>query len=606
MRTAVGQGFTGAGDRTTASPARAAALRRFGRFALLRLLGKGERTMAWQVADPRDGRDLLLALPRKPPSDAARLEQWLHAAQRAGRLQHPHLAAPVEVGAHEGWPFVAYDFHAGATLAETVGSQGLAAAEAAELFVPLLHALAFAHEGGVVHRDPQPYYVILDAGGLARLAGLEVAGDVGNAGGADPGALRARRAAAERDVLCFGVMLHHALSGQRALDEVDVGGAVARLPPLGREIVRLPWSTPRPIPEALRAIANRATDRQERQRYRSARTLARALEGWLQSEGRNDAGPLALLSDRLHAAGVLPSSADAAPQARRLAVMESQRTIELAQVVLDDLALSFELLRQVNAAQSRVAHGGGSGPVLTVRRAIALLGVDGVQRIANALRRWPGPLDENGAAALARLIERVKRAGRVAVALRPAGYDAEVVYLVTLLQNLGRLVVQYHFPEEAHQIRRLMQPVPAEHAGGRGEPGMSEAAASFAVLGADIGAIGHAVARLAGFDDAALQMIRRLPQGTPVRAADHDDDVLRAVASAANEAVDTLAAPPSQQAGELQRVVQRYARVLGGLGLRELQAALQSAPPLGAEAQTPVEAAPVEGAAVDLAGRLGA
>ena len=40
-----------------------------------------------------------------------------------------------------------------------------------------------------------------------------------------------------------------------------------------------------------------------------------------------------------------------------------------------------------------------------------------------------------------RAAQRVKRAGRVAVALRPAGYDSEVVYLVTLMQNLGRLVV---------------------------------------------------------------------------------------------------------------------------------------------------------------------
>jgi eukaryotic-like serine/threonine-protein kinase len=28
-----------------------------------------------------------------------------------------------------------------------------------------------------------------------------------------------------------------------------------------------------------------------------------------------------------------------------------------------------------------------------------------------------------------------------------------VVYLITLLQNLGRLVVHYHFPDEAQQIR---------------------------------------------------------------------------------------------------------------------------------------------------------
>ena len=50
-------------------------------------------------------------------------------------------------------------------------------------------------------------------------------------------------------------------------------------------------------------------------------------------------------------------------------------------------------------------------------------------------------------------MERVRLAGHTAQALRPPGYDPEVVYLVAVLQNLGRLLVQYHFPDEAEQTR---------------------------------------------------------------------------------------------------------------------------------------------------------
>ncbi|HRC39439.1 MAG TPA: HDOD domain-containing protein, partial [Rubrivivax sp.] len=78
-------------------------------------------------------------------------------------------------------------------------------------------------------------------------------------------------------------------------------------------------------------------------------------------------GPLALLSDRLRTAGVLPSSPGAAARAARLALMERERTNDLAEVVLQDLALSFEMLRLVNSAQVRGAQIAGSGPVLTVR-----------------------------------------------------------------------------------------------------------------------------------------------------------------------------------------------------------------------------------------------
>ena len=94
--------------------------------------------------------------------------------------------------------------------------------------------------------------------------------------------------------------------------------------------------------------------------------------------------------------------------------------------MLEDLALSFELLRLVNSAQVRGAQISGSGPVLTVRRAIAMLGMDGVRRAALALRPWPGPLNDTGAADLQRLIDRCKRAGRVALVLRPAGNGQQV------------------------------------------------------------------------------------------------------------------------------------------------------------------------------------
>ena len=550
--------------------------------------------MAWRVADPRSGQELMLVLPRVQPPDAVALDLWQQAVRQASRLSHPQLAAAVEVGVQDGWPYAAYDPRDDATLLDRASRKGLPGAEAAELASQTLRGLAFAHEAGVAHHDLQPYLVLVSDSGQVRVAGAAVAAErslqrAGEASAArsDTATLRLQREAAERDVLSVGVLLHGLLVGTQALDETDVGRVIQRLPPLGREIVRLPWTTGHPIAEPLRAIVNRATDRQERQRYRNARTLLRALEGWLQTDATTDGGPLALLADKLRVAGVLPSSPGAAARAARLALMERERTNELAEVVLEDLALSFELLRLVNTAQVRGAQVAGSGPVLTVRRAIAMLGLDGVRRAALALRAWPGPLQEEGARELTRLIERCRKAGRVALALRPAGYDGEVVYLITLLQNLGRLVVHYHFADEAQQIRRLMQPAPSTREGEPDDPGMPEEAAAYAVLGADIEAMGAAVARHWGLDDSVLAMIRRMPMATAVRSLDGDDDLLRSVASCANEAVDALSLPAPRVLAALQRVVQRYGRALD-LNLRDLQAALQggNAPAAAPIAQT--------------------
>jgi non-specific serine/threonine protein kinase len=593
----------------------------FGRMQLLRLLGKSERSMAWLVADPRTGQDLMLVLPRVQPADASALERWQMGLRQAARLNHPNLAPVVDTGVQDGWPYAAYDAAGCASLSDRHSGQGMPGAEASQLALQTLQGLAFAHEAGVAHHDLQPFLLLTSDSGQLRVAGLAVAagmdvnsaaaaavtraavnrpghhgesGSHGTAAGPHEGnALGAHRLAAERDVLSCGLMLHGLLAGPPALDEADVGRLVARMAPYcgngSRDIVRLPWSTAHPVAEPLRAIVNRATDRQERQRYRNARTLQRALEGWIQTDSGHSAGVLALLGDKLDSAGVLPSLPGAAARAARLALMERERTSELAEVVLQDLALSFELLRLVNSAMVRGSQITGSGPVLTIRRAIAMLGLDGVRRAAFTLRDWPGPLNEANAIQLERQFDHAKRAGRVALALRPAGYDGEVVYLLSLLQNLGRLVVHYHFADEAQQIRRLMQsgqpgqpgqpaqPGAPAREGEPEDPGMSEEAASFAVLGVDTEAIGAAVARHWGLDDSVLTMARRLPVATAVRSIDDDDSLLRAVASCANEAVDALRQPAPRVQAALQRVVQRYGRALN-MSLRELQLALQDKP----------------------------
>ena len=577
---------------TAPAPA-AKSARKLGRFELRDLLGRSASSMAWRALDPRSAQELILVLPRQQPPDRDALAAWLERARRGARLTHPNLAHAVEVGEQERWPFIAYDGALGPTLAERHRPrEGDAPTEIARWMAQALAGLAFAHDAGLAHRDVQPFLLTLADNGALRVLGLEVA-----AGEDDltlppldarqvNAELRQSRSAAERDVLGLAIVMHGLLTGAPALDQGDATAVIARLPPWGRETLRLPWDLPRLVPDALRAIANRATDRQPRQRYRSARTLARALEGWLEADSEQGNDAHAHLIERVRQIGALPALPGAAARAARLALMEKKHTEELAQVVLRDPALSFELLRSVNSAQVRGTQVAGNGPVLTVRRAIAMVGLDGVRRGALALRDWPGPLDETGARELEQLIDQVQSAARVARALRPAGYDAEVVSLLALMQNLGRLVVQYHFADEMRQVRRLMQPA-AESPDNKAEPGMSEQGAAFAVLGADIEGMGAAVARWWGMDDAVLHMIRRLPTQAPVRQADGDGDVLRYTASAANEAVDAMSLPSAQQAAAIERVAQRYGRALN-ITAKDINDALQvSASVQGAAVEGP-------------------
>ena len=143
----------------------------------------------------------------------------------------------------------------------------------------------------------------------------------------------------------------------------------------------------------------------------------------------------------------------------------------------------------------------------------------------------------------------------------------------------------YHFGDESAQIRQLMQP--ASGPDGAELPGMAEDAASYAVLGVDTESVGSAVARHWGLGDEVLHMLRRLPIGKPVRKPDTDADLLRSVASAANEVVDATAlGSPARSAAALAQIAQRYARVLS-VTERDLREALLAARSALANVGTP-------------------
>ena len=567
-------------------------MRAFGRYTLQRLLGKSAATMTWLAIDNASSAEAMLTMPRLPPTGQGVLADWLFSARRAARLDHPNLAPVVEYGVHEHWPFVAVDRGASRTLVEWLAQHPAPPIEDAAVWIAgVLRGLAYAHDAGISHLDLQLHSVLVDERGQALVMGLGAAPQASE-GAAEPAArvesrtmpleptaLRQQRVSAERDVLACGVVLHRLLAGVPVLGSDDVAQVIEAMAPIGREFVRLPWTTPHPIPEPLRAIANRSTAGQARLRYRGARTFLGALDGWRES-AQDSGGPVALLLDRLRTVGHLPALPGLAARVQRVTTRESQRTDEIARYLLPDLALSFELLKTLNSAQVQGTQIAGNGPVLTLRRVVALIGVDGVRAAANSLRTWPGPLDTPGASALRSTIDTVRLAGHVAQALRPAGYDAEVVYLIAVLQNLGRLLLAYHFADEAEQIRLLMQPGTVSRTEGENspaeQPGLSEALAAFAVLGVEVDALGQAAARQWGLGDDILHMARRAPSDAPVRKPDGDGDLLRLLGSAANETVEALGLPAAKISVALGRVVTRYAKVLR-INTRLLSEAVQEA-----------------------------
>jgi eukaryotic-like serine/threonine-protein kinase len=141
------------------------------------------------------------------------------------RLRHPNVVASLDYGHDDtGRPFFTMDLQENAcTLREATRDRSMATK--VDLLVQLLHALAYLHRRGLVHRDVKPDNALC-TGGVVKLVdfGLAVAtGHVdewpcGTLAYCAPEVLRGAPVSARTDLYSVGVIAHEILTGRHPFD----------------------------------------------------------------------------------------------------------------------------------------------------------------------------------------------------------------------------------------------------------------------------------------------------------------------------------------------------------------------------------------------------
>ncbi len=236
---------------------------------------------------------------------------------------------------------------------------------------------------------------------------------------------------------------------------------------------------------------------------------------------------------------------------QRVASSEDDSISDLTHEILKDVALTHKLLRLVNSVH--FAHA-SRGTVSTVSRAVSLVGFNAVRNMALSLVMLDHMQDQQHASQMREEFLRAMMAGSVAAELCGAAAEAEEAFIGAMFQNLGRMLCEFYFPEEAGQIRAIV-------AAGRTEGG--EEAAAQQVLGVGLEDLGAGVARVWGLPEALQRCIRKPLGSPPMRPPEKGVERLRWVARAANEVASTLLLADAQQVeARLQGLAAQYARTL--------------------------------------------
>jgi HD-like signal output (HDOD) protein len=391
---------------------------------------------------------------------------------------------------------------------------------------------------------------------------------VGTPGYMSPEATQGGLPTATMDVFSVGLMLAEALSGTRLIAERDPYKAMHRV---AHEDLRLPETLSSEVDDKLRAVLRRALARDPALRWPSAAAFRDALQAWLAPappepaveapghRGGNGSGAsgnatLDFLIRRMRHKSDFPAMSDSVARIQRVASGEGESIASLTSEILKDVALTNKLLRMVNTAH----YSSVGGSISTVSRAVAMVGFTGIRNTAMSLVMLEHMHDKAHAGQLKEEFLRSLLAGMMASELGGDKRDSEEAFIGALFQNLGRLLAEFYFPEEARQVRGIVAA-----AGHAGTAQLAEASASTQVLGISFEALGLGIARTWGLPPALLSCMRK-PQGEPpARAVPEGAERLRWLTLAANETADTLLRTEPEQAREqLASVARRYARTL--------------------------------------------
>ncbi len=312
------------------------------RYVLLDLIGQGGMGRVYLAEDTRLNRQVALKIlsPERINNPRA-IARFQREARVGAQLQHENLVRIYDFGESSGRYYLVMEFIEGKTIGTMISDQNaIPAATAVRLVRQVAMGLEHAHRKGLIHRDVNPYNILVTRDGTAKLADLGLAIDLAEEDhvtreGATVGtfdyvapeqARHSHSADIRSDIYSLGCSLYHMCTGQvpfptPSLPEKLFAHQAMEPTPLNELVPDLPGG----LAEVIRRMMQKSPD----ERYATPLQVAQALEPFL--EEHSGAG------SREHAVGILlpgATTASGSPQSHEMKASLAEPKTESAAVGL--------------------------------------------------------------------------------------------------------------------------------------------------------------------------------------------------------------------------------------------------------------------------------
>ena len=519
-------------------------LKTLDRFEIIEELGRGSQGVVYLARDQQLERNVAIKTFHNNSDFNAAKQSLLKEARSISKLQHPNILTLFEAGEAEGQTYLVFEYIDGASLNKFLNYKGKLSIELAlDIMIPVLDAVNYAHERGIIHRDLTPSNIIITNStkpklmdfGIADVLGRQPTDDtiVGSMQYLSPEQCESKPPAPESDIFTMGLILLELLTGKPVITGDNHFTMI-------NQIVNETISIPDNIAPAIKEVLKKALNKDISERYHSASDMREDLQKYL-----NDIRPeltevntedkdstLQFLLRRMRHKKDFPVMPQ---QISEIASSTNDRSDSsanmLANKILRNYSLSTKLLRLVNSP----AYGQYGGRISTVSRAVVILGFKEVRMAAMGLMLFDHLQNQQQSKMIKEASLNSMMSGSIA---RELGSelnveDSEESYICSMFHQFGKLLTMFYFPEEAGIIDSSIQ-----------RKSVKESQASTEVLGISYEELGIGVAKAWHLPSPIMRSMKTI-ESTDVAAAETEDDKNIQLSNFSNELCNIIQNKPA-------------------------------------------------------------
>lgn len=255
----------------------------FGRYEILREIGRGAMGTVYLARDPKINRDVAIKTLEysqvEPPELPEVKMRFFREAEAAGKLSHPNIVSIYDVGEEHDMAYIAMELLDGENLTRYCKKDNLLPIQrAVGIIADVTAALDYAHNQGVVHRDIKPANIMMLKDGRVKVTDFSIAQVVdaaqtrtgvilGTPNYMSPEQVDGKSLDGRSDLFSLGIVLYELLTGARPFK----GDSLTAILYAISHHAHTPISrTASGTPACVKAIVNRLLAKRATRRFASA------------------------------------------------------------------------------------------------------------------------------------------------------------------------------------------------------------------------------------------------------------------------------------------------------------------------------------------------